>query len=516
MAEVAGVRHTPSWRVWAISLTVLVLSTAVLRAVRSELQSVHVVLVYLLIVLGGSAYGGRLLGLVLAVLGFLSIDYFFQTPYDLLSVSNSLDWFVLIAFVLTASVAANLLARAQEAALRAERRTDEVGRLSRLGAELLGTGTAEDALSAIAEKVRETLDAETAAVFRATESDSGFELEVVVVRGVRELLDTLRAVGVAASAESGQTSEGSDATVHTLIIPLRVHDRRVGMLGVASRSAFRSDDDTRRFLDALCYYAALAMERVTLVAQAEHAEALRETDRVREALLASVSHDLRTPLSTIKLLAQDSVTRGDIAVATTNASVIEEQADRLTRIVSNLLDMTRLRGNAFPVRADVNAAEDLVGAVARQVTGILGDHRLARQIDQTGPVLLGRFDFVQSQRILTNLIENAVRYSPPGCPVVLGARREDESLVFEVMDDGPGISPNERKRIFEPFYRGPSAVADAGGVGLGLYVARALAEAQGGTLSYVPRQPKGSTFVFRVPAVDVGAAELDGDGSDDA
>lgn len=199
----------------------------------------------------------------------------------------------------------------------------------------------------------------------------------------------------------------------------------------------------------------------------------------------------------------------DLEVATANATVIEEQADRLTGIVNNLLDLTRLRSSAFPVHPDVNTAEDLVGAVARQVTGILADHALVRRIDQAGPVLVGKFDFVQSQRIVTNLIANAVRYSPPGAPIVLDSWREDIALAFSVSDSGPGVPASERERIFEPFYRRTSAVADIGGVGLGLYIGRALAEAQGGALSYVPRPEGGSTFVLRLPAVD--GAEEDAD-----
>ncbi|HEX8944721.1 MAG TPA: ATP-binding protein, partial [Gemmatimonadaceae bacterium] len=440
----------------------------------------------------------RALGLVLAVLSFLSIDYFFQAPFDRFTVGNPLDWFVLVAFVLTAAVAANLLARAQAAAERARNRTEEVAHLSRLGAELLGAGTAENALSAIAVKVRETMNADTCAVFRTVVSENEPGVELVVLCGS----------GASVSPDQAAVATSRpQADAHSLIIPLRVHDRAVGVLGVRSSATLASDEASRRLFDALTYYAALAVERVTLVAQLEHAEALRESVRVREALLASVSHDLRTPLSTIKVLAQDLVSRQDLATATRNAAVIEEQADRLSGLVTNLLDLTRLRSSAFPVHPDINAAEDMIGAVARQVSGVLGDHPLERRIDRGGPVLLGRFDFVQSQRILVNLVENAVRYSSAGAPITLGVQREDGSLVFTVSNSGPGVAPTERERIFEPFYRSPAAAADVGGVGLGLYIGRALAEAQGGTLTLCRSSTDRTTFELRLPAVD--AAQLD-------
>jgi two-component system sensor histidine kinase KdpD len=252
---------------------------------------------------------------------------------------------------------------------------------------------------------------------------------------------------------------------------------------------------------------------VRLVAAAEHAEALRETDRLRNALFASVSHDLRTPLTTIKVLAQESERERDPDHMLRNVRIIEEHADRLARVVNNLLDATRLRAHALPVRPEFNTAEDLIGAVTRQVAGVLGRHTLERRIEEEpGAVLAGCFDFVQSLRILTNLVENAARYSPPDSPITLSARRESDSLVFEVADRGVGILPAERTRIFEPFYRSPVAPPDVGGTGLGLYIARALAEAQGGTLTYAPRAPSGSAFSLHVPARDATEAEgADGD-----
>lgn len=516
-----AMRFPRAWRVWASAFAALVLTTAGLHAFRGDLQQAHVVLVYLLVVLAGSAYGGRALGFVLAVLGFVSIDYFFQSPFDRLSVDDPLDWFILIAFLITAAIAANLLARAQMAAEIARDRTDEVARLSQLGAELLGTGTAETALAAIVNKVRETTNAETAVVFHRVGSGSEQDLETLAMCGERSditksdaLNSMMRGEILAISAAGdihtsfaevggvGHMRKPVNDPIRKLMVPLRIHDRVVGVLGIGGDSQLRLDEDSRPLLHALSYYAALAVERVSLVAQAEHAEALRERVRVREALLASVSHDLRTPLSTIKLLAQDLVNRRDVDVASANAMVIEEQADRLSGMVNNILDLTRIRSSAFPVYPEVNAAEDLVGAVARQVTGILGIHELVRQINQAGPVLLGKFDFVQSQRILANLIENAVRYSPRDAPIVFCTSRVDDALVLSISDSGPGVPVTERELIFEPFYRRPSAVADIGGVGLGLYIGRALAEAQGGSLSYLPRPEGGSVFVLRLPADD--------------
>ena len=523
--ERPSARVVLSWVVWLGALT---LATIALHERRTNLQQVHVVLIFLLIVLGGTAYGGRLLGICLAVSGFVLIDYFFQAPYDRLTVGSSLDWFVLVAFLATAAVTTNLLGRAQRAAARAKRHASEVAYLSRFGGELLSAGRAQQALEAIADAMRETLTAHTCLVYLVHSdndvellvqrgADSAPDLSVVrdVARGkgevgvgrdgtlVRPLIQSDTDSAPDAEADRGVFRPPRGVQLRALWMPLRVRDRIVGVLGAMSDKLLDLDEAHWRFAHALRFYAALAVERVRLVAATEHADAMRATDRLRNALLASVSHDLRTPLTTIKVLAQESIRQQSLETAVSNARIIEEHADRLARVVANVLDVTRLRANTLPLHSEFNTAEDLIGAVARQVAGILGDHALERQIDEEGTLLAGCFDFVHSLRILTNVVENAVRYSPPGAPIMLTAKRDGAELVFEIADCGPGVAPAQRERIFEPFYRAPGAAPDIGGTGLGLYIARALAEVQSGTLTYRPRAPTGSVFVVRLPAMDV-------------
>lgn len=361
-----GVRRfwpVPAWT------AALLLMTVLLRATRSDADQAHVVLAYLLIVLGGSVSGGRNLGLALALGAFLLIDWFFQLPYGEITISKPLDWLILVSFLLTSLVATHLLSLAQSEAAAARRHAVEIGRL---GAE---------------------------------------------------------------------------------------HAR--------------------------------------LVTEAEHAKALREADRLKDIVLASLSHDLRTPLTTIKALAQESALRGD-----TNAIVIEEQADRLTRFVSDLLDLSRLKGGGFLVTPELNTVEDLLGAATRQVAGLCNGRTVVTHVDAGAPALLGRFDFVHSLRILGNLIENALRYAPEESAVDIGAVRDGAMLNITVSDRGAGIAVSERVLIFELFYRVADSRPDGGHAGLGLAIARQLAELQGGTLAYQPRPGGGSVFLLRLPAID--------------
>jgi K+-sensing histidine kinase KdpD len=330
---------------WISTFAILALAAFALLTLRVRLHEAHVALVFLLVVLGASAWGGRLLGATIAIAAFLLFDWFFLHPYNTLYVKNSLDWVVLIVFLITSLVAAQLLYRA-----RAER------------------------------------------------------------------------------------------------------------------------------------------------AAVERAEALREADRLKDALLASLSHDLRTPLTTIKGLAHELQSLGD-----ERTLIIEEQADRLNRMVSDLLDVARLDGGALPLDIQLNAVDDLLGAVVQHVAARPDRHRLHVSLTDPSTLLLGRFDFVHSLRILTNLVDNALKYAPIDTSVEVTGSADNDSIIFRVADKGDGIAPSERDRLFTPFYR-PSGVALAdGSTGLGLSIAHRLAEAQGGTLTFSERSGGGSEFELRLP-----------------
>jgi K+-sensing histidine kinase KdpD len=351
---------------WVLWLAMLGLVTVFMHVLRRDIGQAHVVLIYLLLVLGASISGGRPFGFVIAGVGSLSIDYFFQQPFDTLTIGKPLDGLVLIAFLATAVVATQIMALAH--------------------------------------------------------------------------------------------AEAERATAH-----------------------------------------ALEVERLS--AEAQHAGALREANKLKDVLLASVSHDLRTPLTTIKALAQDIASGAEGAAE--NGAVIVTQAERLGRIVGSLLDLSRLNSESFPLSVEVNTAEDLVGAAVQQFTGVEGaSRRLRTVIDYSQPALVGRFDFVQSLRILTNLIDNALRYSPPETPVNITVQSREGMLGFEVADRGVGIPPSERIRIFEPFYRPVGSRPDGGNAGLGLSISRRLAEAQGGTVTYQDGAHGGSTFALWLPAAE--------------
>jgi two-component system sensor histidine kinase KdpD len=417
---------------------------------------------------------------------------------------------VLVSFLVTGMVAAQLFHRTQRALETAENRAREVERLSALGAESLSVPRASDAVAAIARVIGGELPVRSAEVLML---DPETGESVVVARAPDSSPDTAADGHVPPAAREGRivltTAAGREevapagadlATLLTggagylaVLVPLHARGRNLGFLRLGDPEGLHLDRAQAVFADTLGYYAALAVERVRLSAEAEHVEALREADRLKDALLASVSHDLRTPLTTIRALASELRASGD-----EKSAVIEQEAERLNRLVTDLLDLSRIRGGALPLEPQVIAAEDLVGAMLQRMGGVAGADRIDVRLPPGAALPVGRFDFVHALRALGNLVENALRHSPSDGRVLLEVSEEGDDLIFAVHDRGPGIDDDDRARIFEPFYQTPSGERHRG-TGLGLAIARSVAEAQGGSVCHRPRPGGGSTFELRLP-----------------
>ncbi|MGH7616496.1 MAG: DUF4118 domain-containing protein, partial [Gemmatimonadaceae bacterium] len=440
------------WRLagrWVFWLAMLGLATATLHAVRGEIEQSHVTLTLLLVVLGASAGGGRWLGFALAIAGFILIDYFFQPPYDLLSVDKPLDWIVLLAFLASAFVATELMVRGRDEAETARRRMEEIASLSRIGSEMLRFARPEDALAAVTELVQHTIHVSRVAVLATQPSGLGTvvatpageaapAIEGLLAERVAEHERDGAARAAAVLVDGSVIGEPIDRitqlrAITALALPLLVETRRVGVLVISARAPFELDGAQRRFLASIGHYAALGAERVRLVAEARHAADLREENRAKDEVLATVSHDLRTPLTTIKLLAQSAAARGE-----PNALAIEEQSDRLSEMVTNVLDLSRIRAGGVSLDIELNTAEDLVGAAIRRAGGLMDGRRIEPRLDLGDPPASGRFDFVQTLRIVGNVLDNALRYTTPGSSVEIETAREGEWLVIRIRDRGPG------------------------------------------------------------------------------
>lgn len=229
----------------------------------------------------------------------------------------------------------------------------------------------------------------------------------------------------------------------------------------------------------------LGAEGRRLAAEVARADSLREADQVKNALLASVAHDLRLPLATIR----------EMVTGREPAGQIVEQTERVTGYLDALLHFVRADGLLAP-RLEANVGEDLIGAAVRAARGALGEHEVIVRVPPGGAVLLGDFDFALALRALQNLLENAARYSPPGTPIEVQLEGGNGRLHVRVLDRGPGIPAAEVDRVFRPLERGGAAAP--GGTGLGLAIARTFARAQGGDVRYAPREGGGAMFTLEL------------------
>jgi two-component system sensor histidine kinase KdpD len=510
-----ALRHEKHSRLLAVGgwLVVVAALTWILVATRDMLDKSHIALAYLLVVLIGTSHLGRRDGMVLALLCFFAFNFFLLPPYHTLGVTDSRDWLVLLAFLLTSLVAAQLLYRAQNQAAIATSRTQEIDRLSTLGAETLSAGRAEEAVRAIAGVIQSHLGLVSCEIFLADEAASTFPLI-----GFAMAQETVPSADAPTSRvfdyvvqKSAVAVERIDATIHVLsydpqaasdatwtqrdarvvVIPLQVRQRCVGIMRLAGEPRVYLDPEQRRFAQALSYYAALSVERVRLMAEAEHSAALRAADELKDSFVAAVSHDLRTPLTTIKALAHE------LSVADERAAIIESEADRLNRFVGDVLDLSRLNAGEVNLHFELNTAEDLVGAALAQISGLERGKDVQVIIPQ-GDVIIANFDFVHSLRCLVNLLENALKYSPVDTQVELIVESAETSITFSVMDRGPGVAAAHVPRIFEPFVR--IERQKTSGAGLGLAIAYRLAKAQSGSITYQPRLGGGSVFSLVLPA----------------
>jgi two-component system sensor histidine kinase KdpD len=267
--------------------------------------------------------------------------------------------------------------------------------------------------------------------------------------------------------------------------------------------------DERRLLDALCDQAAVAIERISLARGLDEARVLAETERLRGALLTSISHDLRTPLASI-LGAVSSLRsfpeRYGAVEREELLTTLQEEAERLNRFVANLLDMTRIESGAIELKLELIDVAEIVGSALQRAGNVLAGHRVEVAIQAGLPML--HLDAVLFEQVLFNLLDNAAKYSPADSRIDIRASRDGELVEIEVVDEGPGIPPTDFERIFDKFYRVHAQDRRRAGTGLGLAICRGFVEALGGWIVARNRRDRsGAVLMIRMPVVPEIAAK---------
>jgi two-component system sensor histidine kinase KdpD len=473
---------------------------AILLPFRSNLSPAIPALVFVLPAVVGVVIGGFVAGAVGAAAGFLAFDWFFLPPYDTLTVRSPQNWIALVVYAAVVLIVAQVVAQLRRAREEALRRNEEAGRLYELSQALIGDLTLPQLLTHIVDTVQDVFAPRwTALVLPPSAEDEptpGELLQVAATSG-EKLTDAEVASLTSSGGEARSIGLVGGTGRQQASVALVVNDRPVGML-VLQDVVLTMED--RSMLRTFANQSALAVDRARLREQALRARLLEEIDRWRSALMGAVSHDLRTPLASVKT-AVSSLRQADARLTPADRAelleLIEEQSDRLARLVTNLLDMSRIEAGALELRPTAMPLEELVQEALGSLGGIVPARRVHVDAPTDLPLLI--IDHVLMSQVLANVLDNAVRLSPADSNIVVSARATASSrsrVEVAVSDQGPGIAPAERERVFEMF----SQNGGGGRAGLGLAIAKAFVEAHGGRIWVDPAVQRGTRVVFTVPS----------------
>jgi two-component system sensor histidine kinase KdpD len=484
--------------VWSAAAVSVAAVTA--KALQLFLPLPDLSMVFLTAVLFSAVTWGLLPSICASILSVLVYNFFFIPPLYTFTVASPGDLLNLIMFLIVAVLTSKLAARVRNQAEAAKHREARTTALYALSRQIAGAAGLDDVLRAIVTQVSQILGAKVVVLLPEAEQlvrKAGHPPDV-------HLTEPERAAATWAWQHNQPVGRGTDTLPggEWFYLPLTTAHSTVGILGLQfDTPGTLISPDQRRLLDALAGQAAVAIERTRLVREMEQARLLTETERLRDALLSTISHDLRTPLVSIIGAVSSLLTYGVTYDANTRRELlltIEEEAERLNRFVGNLLDMMRLQSGALQLKRDWVEIGDVIGTALSRLTRLLEQHQLMLEIDPDLPML--RLDFVLIEHVLVNLLENAAKYSPPQTTIRVSARRVGQAIALEVADEGIGIPAGERERIFDKFYRVQRGDRHGAGTGLGLSICRGIVEAHGGHITArSAAHGQGTVFTVTLP-----------------
>jgi len=462
---------------------------------------------FLLVVLVVAATSRLRVALTVSVTAVLCFNFFFLPPLGTFVVSDPQNWLALVSFLAVSLVASNLSAVARARTAEAIGRRDEQARLFDLSRDVLVLPDSRAALTALAAAVSRRFDLE----YLAIALPRGGEWDISSAGAVSVDLDRR---ALAAALAAAQTTLEFDAGTRTYsghreliadgrtvrLVPLRVGTRPIGLLAASGRPVEAGT------LDALAGVVAIAIEHANLLQERKAAELTRQSEELKSALLASIGHDLRTPLTAIRVAAANLQEPALSAVDRHEQSeLIQAEVERLTRLFQNLMDMARLDAGSVTRETRRVHPSEIVAAAREQVGHALRGHPVALAVDPDVPVQL---DPRLTAAALAHVLENAAQYAPEGTTIEVRAGVHDNQLDISVRDHGPGIAPADLPRVFDRFYRGDAARVRTSGTGMGLWIARGFLAAQHGRIWAESAEGGGACFTIAVPAAaDRAAAE---------
>ncbi len=466
--------------------------TGVMLTLRLTLDADEIALVYLFMVFLSAIWWGRGPSLVASVLAFFGLNFLFTIPFTF-QVTSIHEAISLAVFVLVAEETSRLTQRLREREVEARQRAWEASTLHALSAAISASGPSEETVQTLPHRIVEALDVPECALY-ILEANGSLRRRAVATKHPAEVMseDDAPAQALQAFVTHQPVEEA------TLSVPMAVGPNVVGVLYVRPPEGTRLPEATGRLLTTFAGQVAVVIGRLQLQREAAEAEALRRTDELKTSLLAAVSHDLRTPLAAIRMNAA-ALMKLDIQWGAADRLEMLESIDiaatRLSRLVSNLLDLSRLEAGVMQPDKQWYDLREVVATAVDHARAAPGEPRTI-EVDLPPDLPLVRLDFTHIEDVILNLVENALRHSPPGTPIQITARRQNGEAVVLVTNEGPPIPPEFAERIFDRFYMLPGS---RGATGLGLAICKGLVEAHGGRIWVERPGEPGARFAFLLP-----------------
>lgn len=490
---------------YALSLLLVGLCTGLAVLVFSRLDLANIAMLYLAGVVVAAVWLGRGPSVLAAVIGVAAFDFFFVPPRLTFAISDAQYLLTFTVMLGVGLLIANLTTRLRDLAVAARERERRTSLLYAMSRELAAARDNREVAEVAVRHVHDTFDSD-AAVLVPPAVNSPTDLDVLAKAGSPDWLDGReRAVGRWALDHGKPAGLGTQALPGAAgrYQPLKASQGKVGVLAVRPREAAGLLSPSQLLLlETFANQSALALERVSLIDGQQAARVEAESERLRSALLSSVSHDLRTPLATIAGAASalqqsagplDERTRADLT-----ESIVHE-SERLNDLIANLMFATRLEAGGVELRREWTTVEEIVGAGLARHRPALASHPARVQIPSDLPLI--RVDNAMLPQVIYNLVDNALRYTPAGTPIDISAWANDTQVVVKVADEGPGIAADETSKVFQRFYRGRTARATGkeSGIGLGLTICEGIVKAHGGRIWAEANKPRGVVFYLSLP-----------------
>ncbi|MFN7993524.1 MAG: ATP-binding protein [Bryobacteraceae bacterium] len=465
-----------SARLFAAAAMVMLIVFFYSRLVSANQTTVSLTL--LLAILGISTWWGLPEATIASLAAVLSVNYYFIPPVGTLTVQDPQNWVALAAFLITAVTASQLSARAKRRTIEAVERRGELERLYALSQSLLLSGSARSASQDLVSRVVKILGVTTAAFYTKVTNETfrwGADNPLVAD-------EPLRAERDEALIDVGQGFA---------IVPVRLGGRVLGNLGLAGPLP------SEAVLNAVAYLVAIGIERARALEEASRAEASRQSEVLKSALLDALAHDFKTPLTSIKAAATSLLGVERPPEDRELMTIIDEEADRLNRLVAEVVEMVRIEAGKLHLERRPQDVSEIIHSTVNELKPVLQDRLLDVRLPASLPLVDADSDFVQ--QVVKQLLDNAVKYSPEGSPVTISAHAGEGRVVISVADRGSGIEEHEQLRIFEKFFRAREHRFRVPGTGMGLAIAKGIVEAHGGKIWVTSEPGQGSVFSFSLP-----------------